>query len=168
MKAIPLVTRLSIALLLVSPLLQAAPQENPTHRQEQHGQSGPSKQGGGLPRAITPSAGAGKIPKPTQDHARQPVTVRGNQSPPKNFAPVHRAFHERRAQIGQGPAVPPGLHIKAGKPLPKGYGKRLDAHALRGLPSYQGYEWRRVGRDVVLVAVATGVVFTILQGVLNN
>ncbi|WP_390888748.1 RcnB family protein [Leclercia adecarboxylata] len=38
---------------------------------------------------------------------------------------------------------------------------------LKGLPQYQGYEWRRVGSDIVLVAVTTGIVYTILQGVLN-
>ena len=35
------------------------------------------------------------------------------------------------------------------------------------LPYYEGYEWRRSGPDVVLIAVGTGIVYEILEGVLN-
>lgn len=99
---------------------------------------------------------------PATSHAQQP-----HGQPPKDFSAVHQSFQQRRDQIGRGPALPPNVHIVKGQPLPKGYGKRLDARALQGLPQYQGYEWRRVGSDVVLVTVATGIVYTILSGVLN-
>ncbi|MCK1787820.1 RcnB family protein, partial [Pseudomonas sp. TNT11] len=39
--------------------------------------------------------------------------------------------------------------------------------ALARLPYYEGYEWRRSGPDVVLIAVGTGIVYEILEGVLN-
>ncbi|MOA63129.1 hypothetical protein D3C78_1887510 [compost metagenome] len=80
---------------------------------------------------------------------------------------MRQSFHERRAQIGRGAVLPAGVNVQKGKPLPQGYGKRLDDKALQGLPSYKGYEWRRVGGDVVLIAVTTGIVHTILQGVLD-
>ena len=35
------------------------------------------------------------------------------------------------------------------------------------LPRYEGYEWRRMGTDVVLIAIGTGIVYEVLQGVLN-
>ena len=34
------------------------------------------------------------------------------------------------------------------------------------LPVYPGYEWRRAGGDFVLIAVGTGIVYEILDGVL--
>jgi hypothetical protein len=51
--------------------------------------------------------------------------------------------------------------------LPHGYyGERLDGRALGRLPVYPGYEWRRAGGDIVLIAVGTGIVYEILDGVL--
>ncbi|MGA4601390.1 RcnB family protein, partial [Ectopseudomonas hydrolytica] len=35
------------------------------------------------------------------------------------------------------------------------------------LPYYEGYEWKQIGRDVVLVAIATGIVYEILRNVLD-
>jgi Ni/Co efflux regulator RcnB len=57
--------------------------------------------------------------------------------------------------------------VVKGRPLPPGYGKRLDARSLQHLPRYDGYEWRRLGSDVVLIAVGSGIVYAILDGVLN-
>ena len=47
--------------------------------------------------------------------------------------------------------------------LPKSAGPTSPAR----LPVYPGYEWRRSGPDVVLIAVGTGIVYEILDGVLN-
>jgi Ni/Co efflux regulator RcnB len=33
------------------------------------------------------------------------------------------------------------------------------------LPDCPGYEWRRLGTDMVLVTMGTGIVYAILQGV---
>ncbi|WP_043311928.1 anti-virulence regulator CigR family protein [Pseudomonas sp. ML96] len=128
---------------------QQRPQQPAQHPQQTQGQGSTQQQ---RPQQ-QPSA-----QRPANDH---------RQAPPQDFGDVQRAFHERRAQIGRGPAVPPDVHIRQGHPLPHGYGKRLDECALHGLPRYEGYEWRRVGSDVVLIAVTTGIVYAILQGVLN-
>jgi Ni/Co efflux regulator RcnB len=67
----------------------------------------------------------------------------------------------------RGAPPPPGIHLERGRPLPHGYyGERLDGRALSRLPVYPGYEWRRAGGDIVLIAVGTGIVYEILDGVL--
>lgn len=43
----------------------------------------------------------------------------------------------------------------------------MDGRLLSHLPYYPGYEWRQVGRDVVLIAIATGIVYEILDNVLD-
>ena len=54
-----------------------------------------------------------------------------------------------------------------GKPLPPGIAKNLDNRLLGHLPRYEGYEWKQLGRDVILVAIATGIVYEILENVLD-
>ncbi|MCD1127652.1 RcnB family protein [Jinshanibacter sp. LJY008] len=71
--------------------------------------------------------------------------------------------------IGYKP-LPPGIakNLARGKPLPPGIAKkRVPVTMLNGLPHYPGYEWYTVGDDLVLVAVTTLIVNTILQGVFN-
>ncbi|QHF45895.1 hypothetical protein PspS35_19635 [Pseudomonas sp. S35] len=65
-----------------------------------------------------------------------------------------------------GPALPPGIqkNLARGKPLPPGIAKKLDGRLLGHLPRYDGYEWRQVGTDLILVAIATGLVYEILNG----
>jgi Ni/Co efflux regulator RcnB len=140
------IASLAIALLCASPLLSALPQ-GPDEQQ------GRAAQHGGKAAHSQPHN-----PGKAQSHAQQP---------PKDFAPVHQVFREHRGQIGRGEPLPAGIKIQKGKPLPHGYGKRLDARALKGLPHYHGYEWRRVGSDIVLITVTSGIVYTILQGVLD-
>jgi Ni/Co efflux regulator RcnB len=158
----PLIAGLSIALLLGSGMLQAAPPEDRQHPQGHDGGQH-VQQSHGQPQD------QGRPQGPDQGHQpqMQQQANRGNGRPPQDFNQVHQAFRDHRQQIGRGPDLPPNVRIQQGRPLPHGYGKRLDARALQGLPRYQGYEWRRVGSDIVLVTVATGIVYTILQGVLN-
>lgn len=155
----PLIALLGLTLLGAGALLpaHAAPPPQPQERMEQKG---------GKPSAHTQPAQS-QQPQKQQPQQQQARPGQAQQTPPKDFSAVHQAFHERRSQIGRGPALPPNVHVRQGQPLPKGYGKRLDAKALHGLPRYEGYEWRRVGSDIVLIAVTTGIVYTILQGVLN-
>lgn len=87
--------------------------------------------------------------------------------PPQDFGPVRDTIREHRTDFGRGTPLPPGIQIAKGRPLPPGYGHRLDRAALAHLPHYDGYEWRRLGTDVVLIAVGTGIVYEILNGVLN-
>jgi hypothetical protein len=57
--------------------------------------------------------------------------------------------------------------IAKGKPLPHGYGKPLPPGIARQLPRYEGYEWRRLGTDMVLIAITTGIVYEVLHNVLD-
>ena len=87
--------------------------------------------------------------------------------PPVDFRPVQVQIHANRHHIGSGSPLPHHVHIVRGKPLPMGWGKRLNAHQRRYVPQYHGYEWRRAGSDLVLMALATGIVHEILHGVLR-
>ncbi|MCP1475771.1 hypothetical protein ABIA54_000136 [Pseudomonas sp. EB276 TE3739] len=64
------------------------------------------------------------------------------------------------------PPLPPGIqkNLARGKPLPPGIAKKLDGRMLGHLPHYDGYEWQQVGTDLILVALATGLVYEILNG----
>lgn len=64
-------------------------------------------------------------------------------------------------------SLPPGIrmNLERGKPLPPGIAKQLDERILRDLPRYDGYEWRRVGPDVVLVDVANAIIYEILRDI---
>ena len=65
-----------------------------------------------------------------------------------------------------GPALPPGIqkNLARGKPLPPGIAKKLDGRLLGQLPHYDGYEWMQAGADLILVAVATGIIYEVLNG----
>ncbi|WP_347900980.1 anti-virulence regulator CigR family protein [Pseudomonas purpurea] len=65
-----------------------------------------------------------------------------------------------------GPALPPGIqkNLARGKPLPPGIAKKLDSRLVGRLPHYDGYEWQQVGTDLILVALATGLVYEVLNG----
>jgi Ni/Co efflux regulator RcnB len=80
---------------------------------------------------------------------------------------VRQTIHDNHGYFVRGAPPPPGIHLVRGRPLPHGYyGERLDNRALGRLPYYPGYEWRRAGGDIVLIAVGTGIVYEILEGVL--
>ncbi|WP_368543384.1 anti-virulence regulator CigR family protein [Enterobacter soli] len=65
-------------------------------------------------------------------------------------------------------SLPPGIakNLARGKPLPPGIAKKtVPAKMLGQLPSYPGYEWRVVGDNLVLIALSTAIVTTIINGV---
>ncbi|MBS7663216.1 RcnB family protein [Pseudomonas lalucatii] len=76
---------------------------------------------------------------------------------------------DNRHLLAPAGALPPGIakNLARGKPLPPGIAKRFDPHLSRQLPHYEGYEWQQIGRDVVLVAIATGIVYEVLRNVLD-
>lgn len=76
---------------------------------------------------------------------------------------------DNRGYWNPGPALPPGIqkNLARGKPLPPGIAKRFDNSLLGQLPRYDGYEWRQVGTDVVLVTLATGLIYEIIENVLD-
>ncbi|MGE8068180.1 anti-virulence regulator CigR family protein [Pseudomonas sp. NPDC089569] len=65
-----------------------------------------------------------------------------------------------------GPALPPGIqkNLARGKPLPPGIAKKLDGRLIGQLPRYEGYEWQQAGTDLILVALATGLIYEVLNG----
>ncbi|RON89135.1 hypothetical protein BK672_26405 [Pseudomonas fluorescens] len=65
-----------------------------------------------------------------------------------------------------GPSLPPGIqkNLARGKPLPPGIAKKLDGRLLGHLPHYDGYEWQQAGTDLILVALATGLIYEVLNG----
>ncbi|SDK08526.1 anti-virulence regulator CigR family protein [Pseudomonas indica] len=82
---------------------------------------------------------------------------------------VRIVLGENRNLIGPTTALPPGVskNLERGKPLPPGIAKNFDGRVQSQLPHYDGYEWKQVGRDVVLVAIATGIVYEVLRNVLD-
>lgn len=63
-------------------------------------------------------------------------------------------------------SLPPGIqkNLARGKPLPPGIAKKLDNRLLSQLPRYDGYEWQQAGTDLILVMIATGIVYEVLNG----
>jgi Ni/Co efflux regulator RcnB len=141
-----LIAGLGILMITASPLLHA--DERDQH--DQHDQHDQGHQG-----------------EYHQDEHNDHHDDHGPRRPPENFDEARRSFHDHREFIGRGQPLPPGIRIERGRPLPRGYGERLDPRALEQLPRYDGYEWRRVGPDVVLIALTTGVIYTVLEGALN-
>ncbi|KQZ91622.1 MULTISPECIES: anti-virulence regulator CigR family protein [unclassified Pseudomonas] len=68
-----------------------------------------------------------------------------------------------------GPALPPGIqkNLARGKPLPPGIAKKLDGRLIGRLPHYDGYEWQQVGTDLILVALASGLIYEIVNNVFD-
>lgn len=94
------------------------------------------------------------------------VDLRG---PSIDIGRVRVILGDNRDLIGPAQSLPPGIrkNLARGKPLPPGIAKRFDSRLLGKLPRYDGYEWRQVGTDVVLVALATGLIYEILDNVLD-
>ncbi|KAA8699841.1 anti-virulence regulator CigR family protein [Pseudomonas cannabina] len=162
-----IITGLGILMISASPLLQAAPPDQRGDGPEDNRggqQQGPQNNGGHNERGNDRGPGNDKGNGPGKPAHQD---KRGGNRPPQDFGDVRQTFQQHRDVIGRGQPLPPGVHIVKGKPLPRGYGKRLDSRSLQYLPRYEGYEWRRLGTDVVLIAVGSGIVYAILDGVLN-
>ena len=89
--------------------------------------------------------------------------------PSVDIGQVRIVLGENRQLIGPTSSLPPGIakNLARGKPLPPGIAKNFDSRLTSRLPYYEGYEWKQIGRDVVLVAIATGIVYEILRNVLD-
>lgn len=159
-----LITGLGVLMLSASALVQAAPpdqrggNDNGPGQHQDHGQ-----QGG--PQGDHDNGNGNN--NGNQSHADNRGNSQRGGRPPADFGDVRRTISEHREVIGRGQPLPPGVHIVKGHPLPRGYGRRLDQRSLQYLPQYDGYEWRRLGPDVVLIAIGSGIVYEILDGVLN-
>lgn len=159
--AIVLLTGLVLA--AGSPALLAEPKGKDEHPQQKHSQhegkpgqgrqgaapqQGHKAQGGGPKPAAGPSHGDLQV-----DHERIRVTIGGS-----------------RDYWSPGPALPPGIrqNLQRGKPLPPGIAKQqLDQRLVSRLPYHEGYEWLRVGTDLVQVSISTRVINDVLNDVFD-
>lgn len=67
-------------------------------------------------------------------------------------------------------SLPPGIakNLVRGKPLPPGIMKKnIPNNMLNQLPYYQGYEWKIVGNDLVLVAIGTSIIAAVINHVFD-
>ncbi|MDF3934330.1 anti-virulence regulator CigR family protein [Pseudomonas citronellolis] len=76
---------------------------------------------------------------------------------------------DNRDYWSPGASLPPGIqkNLARGKPLPPGIAKKLDGRLVGRLPHYDGYEWQQAGTDLLLVTIATGVIYEVLHDVLD-
>lgn len=86
--------------------------------------------------------------------------------PSINRAATLDIIHGHRDYWSRSQALPPGIqkNLARGKPLPPGIAKKLDGRLASRLPHYEGYEWQQVGTELILVSIATGLVYEILNG----
>ncbi len=139
-------TRLNLAVALslvmgISPMLLANPGKGKGHdKGGQHGNQG--HQGNG-----------------SDWHAGPSVDLGG----------VRVILNDNRAYWNPGAALPPGIqkNLARGKPLPPGIARKLDGRLVGRLPHYDGYEWQQAGTDLLLVAIASGVIYEVLHNVLD-
>ena len=123
--------------------------------------------------------GNGKGGQPyDQDHGKQgDHGNKGKKSDGDNWAHgpnINRAatleiLQGHRDYWSRGQALPPGIqkNLARGKPLPPGIAKKLDGRLASRLPHYEGYEWQQVGTELILVSIASGLVYEILNGAFN-
>lgn len=95
--------------------------------------------------------------------------VSGSHGPNVDRSGVLNVLGGYRNYWSPGPALPPGIqkNLARGKPLPPGIAKKLDGRLLGQLPHYDGYEWQQAGTDLILVAIASGIIYEVLNGAFN-
>ncbi len=79
---------------------------------------------------------------------------------------IRGVLGENRGYWGAGQSLPPGIrkNLQRGKPLPPGIARqRLDSRLESRLPRFPGFEWARVGSDLVQLSTSTGVVNQVLS-----
>lgn len=103
-------------------------------------------------------------PRIQRHHQRPPHQ---NHRHPPHRDQLRRDIHRNSHHLHRGPPPPRHVHLVVGRPLPHGWGHRVPPGQLKHLPHYAGYEWHSAGRDLLLVAATTGIVFSILDNVLN-
>ncbi|WP_083004554.1 anti-virulence regulator CigR family protein [Halomonas sp. GT] len=151
MKSIPLSACLLVCTLFWQVAAVAQPAHAPAHGARDNGQHADRQRGG-------------------QDigrHERRHRDERVVDLPRINERELIRLLRQYDAPRAQ--PLPPGIqrNLERGKPLPPGIAKRFDGPLASQLPQYPGYEWERVGADVVLIEAATRVVVDVLVDALR-
>ena len=84
---------------------------------------------------------------------------------------VREIFRSRREYLHHDDvdSLPPGIrmNLERGKPLPPGIANNFDDRVRRDLPHYDGYEWRRVGTDAVLVDLTNDIIHEVIHDILH-
>lgn len=84
---------------------------------------------------------------------------------------VREIFRSRREYLHRDDrdSLPPGIrmNLERGKPLPPGIARNFDERVRRDLPYYEGYEWRRVGTDAVLVDLTNDIIHEVIHDILR-
>lgn len=104
-------------------------------------------------------------PRHQHQHHHRPPHQHHRHPPHRNQ--LRRDIHRNSHHLRPAPPLPRHMHLVVGRPLPHGWRHPVPASHARHLPQYAGYEWHSAGRDLVLVAVTTGIVYSILDNVLN-
>lgn len=89
--------------------------------------------------------------------------------PQVDIGGIRIILDDSREYWGPAQALPPGIqkNLARGKPLPPGIAKKLDGRLVSRLPHYEGYDWVRAGTDLILVAVATGIIYEVLHDIMD-
>lgn len=157
---------LALTVVLAGPPSFAAPPEgkgNPDKAQKHKGQKAqqPKATKAQQPKGKdVQQSGAQKVQQPKAKHSAATASGLISASEARRFAIDHN-------YIGYQP-VPPGIRKKLarGQPLPPGIAKKMvPAPMLAQLPIRSGYEWQVYGRNLVLVAIATGIIADVLLDV---
>jgi Ni/Co efflux regulator RcnB len=164
---------LGVAVLMAGPLAAAqdrhnghAPRYSPPKYSAHHGHS-PSRHAAPRPSRDKHHAA------PSREYRHTPVAKHHSPSHssyrplPKDYRYVRHDIKPFGHAIRRGPALPSHYKIVRGHHLPPGYGRVVAVDHYHYLPRYAGYEWRSVGSDLVLVAAATGIVYAIVDNILN-
>lgn len=140
-----LAATLGLALLGASPALLADPGNGKGKghdKASQHGNQGYQSQGGG---------------------------INWQGGPQIDIGGVRVILNDNRDYWNPGASLPPGIqkNLARGKPLPPGIAKKLDGRLIGRLPHYDGYEWQQAGTDLILVTLATGLIYQVLHDALD-
>ncbi|MDK9687192.1 anti-virulence regulator CigR family protein [Halomonas sp. LC1] len=148
----PITLAVVIALLVWQPSAMAQPSHAPAHGARHHHNDSSSHQRS--PHHETP-----------RQHDER--DYRSVDLPRINERELLRLLSQYEAPRAE--PLPPGIQrqLERGKPLPPGIAKRFDGPIANQLPRYPGYEWERVGADVVLIEAATRVVVDVLVDALR-
>lgn len=120
-----------------------------------------------LPMLLLGTDGADGQTKPKESGAAVQVQVQVEFSA-RERERIRVFFEEHRPEDVK--PIPPGTrkNLARGKPMPPGIAKQtLPPDLLQTLPERDGYEVVRVGWDVLLVEVATGIIHDVLMDVIR-
>jgi hypothetical protein len=119
--------------------------------------------------ALLADPGNGKGNPHKSEHGNKGKGNYGDHGPTIDVGGIRVIFDHNREYWGSAQPLPPGIqkNLARGKPLPPGIAKKLDGRLVGRLPHYDGYEWVQAGTDVILIAIATGIIHEVLHDVLD-